>query len=121
MGAAGLILRNASRSILQNALKEVWAGSIYSPPNFRLPETKRSESDTIEQTAKRISSLTPQQARSLNYITKGKLNKEIAFEMLIAEATVKAHITAMLGKLGAKSRTHAAMMIKEISLVQGLR
>ena len=82
-----------------------------------MPKTKRSDNDITEQTAQRISSLTPQQSRILKYIAKGKLNKEIAFEMSIAEATVKAHITAMLGKLGAKSRTHAAMMVKETSLV----
>jgi DNA-binding NarL/FixJ family response regulator len=117
VGAVGFIPKNTARANLQNALRDIWNGRIYIPPNFRRPETKRSDHDIREQTAQRISSLTPQQARILKYITKGKLNKEIAFEMSIAEATVKAHITAMLGKLGAKSRTHAAMMIKEASLV----
>jgi len=117
VGVAGFIPKNIPCAILQNTLQDIWNGSIYIPPNFRMPKTKRSDNDITEQTAQRISSLTPQQSRILKYIAKGKLNKEIAFEMSIAEATVKAHITAMLGKLGAKSRTHAAMMVKETSLV----
>lgn len=120
-GAAGFIPKDVSREVLQKALKEIWKGNIYVPPNFTQPERTNKKQETMEQTAKRISSLTPQQARILNYITEGKLNKEIAFEMSLAEATVKAHITAMLRKLGAKSRTHAAMMIKEVSLIPSLQ
>jgi len=57
-----------------------------------------------------LSSLTNQQARILNLICEGKLNKQIAFDLTIAETTVKAHVTAIMRKLGVQSRTQAVLV-----------
>jgi DNA-binding NarL/FixJ family response regulator len=57
--------------------------------------------------------LTRQQARILQLICEGKLNKQIAYELNIAETTVKAHVTAIMRKLGVLSRTQAVLMAKE--------
>ncbi len=120
-GAAGFIPKDSSREAFRHALKEIWRGNRYVPPVFTMPEEDPAKKESAEKIAMRIASLTPQQSRILNYITEGKLNKEIAYEMNLAEATVKAHITAMLRKLKAKSRTHAAMMIQQSSLIPSLQ
>ena len=61
----------------------------------------------------RLASLTPQQARILSHICDGLLNKQIAWELSIAEATVKAHVTAIMRKLGVQSRTQAVLVARE--------
>lgn len=121
VGAAGFIPKDSSREAFRHALKEIWRGNRYVPPMFTMPKQDRQKQETAEEIALRIASLTPKQARILNYITEGKLNKEIAYEMNLAEATVKAHVTAMLRKLKAKSRTHAAMMIQQSSFIPSLQ
>jgi DNA-binding NarL/FixJ family response regulator len=63
----------------------------------------------------RLSTLTNQQARILQLICEGKLNKQIAFDLTIAETTVKAHVTAIMRKLGVQSRTQAVLIAKEAS------
>ena len=70
----------------------------------------------------RLSSLTNQQARILNLICEGKLNKQIAYDLSIAETTVKAHVTAIMRKLRVQSRTQAVLIAQEArfsSIAQG--
>ena len=69
----------------------------------------------------RLGNLTNQQARILQLICEGKLNKQIAFELSIAETTVKAHVTAIMRKLGVQSRTQAVLLAKEASFVSVLQ
>jgi len=111
VGAAGFIPKDSSRETFRHALKEIWRGNRYVPPMFTMPTQNRQEKETAEQIALRIA----------HYITQGKLNKEIAYEMDLAEATVKAHITAMLRKLKAKSRTHAAMLNQQALIIPSLQ
>jgi DNA-binding NarL/FixJ family response regulator len=66
----------------------------------------------------RIASLTPAQRRILAGIRQGLLNKQIAFELAISEATVKAHITAILRKLGVNSRTQAVLLAAKLEVDQ---
>ena len=66
----------------------------------------------------RIASLTPAQRRILAAIRQGLLNKQIAFELAISEATVKAHITAILRKLGVGSRTQAVLLAAKLDVDQ---
>nr|WP_283255031.1 response regulator transcription factor [Marivita sp. GX14005] len=63
--------------------------------------------------ADRLASLTPQQARILALICEGKLNKQIAYELSIAEPTVKTHVTAILRKLGVHRRTQAVLLAQK--------
>ena len=59
-----------------------------------------------------LADLTPQQQRIMRLICCGKPNKQIAYELSLAEATVKAHITALLRRLGVRNRTQAVVMVE---------
>ena len=74
----------------------------------------------LSDAARRIASLTNQQARILELICEGKLNKQIAYELSIAEATVKAHMTAIMRKLGVQSRTQAVLVTQQAQLENSL-
>ena len=100
-GAAGFVPKHSQRSVFG-------AGEIYTPPGF----VSEQDDDTTEALA-RLVSLTNQQARILELICEGKLNKQIAFDLSIAETTVKAHVTAIMRKLGVQSRTQAVLVAQD--------
>jgi DNA-binding NarL/FixJ family response regulator len=62
----------------------------------------------------RIQTLTPQQGRVLGMLAEGLLNKQIAYELGVSEATIKAHVSAVLQKLGVDSRTQAVIQLSKI-------
>ena len=66
----------------------------------------------------RLATLTPQQVRVLMMLSEGLLNKQIAYELTVSEATVKAHVSAILQKLGVDSRTQAVIAAAKIELGQ---
>ena len=68
--------------------------------------------------ARRFSSLTPQQMKILRLICQGKANKEISYELSIAEATVKTHITAIMSKINARRRTQAVLLANSVRLFE---
>ena len=70
--------------------------------------------------ARRLASLTPQQIRVLMMLSQGLLNKQIAYELSVSEATVKAHVSAILQKLGVESRTQAVILATKIESAQEL-
>jgi DNA-binding NarL/FixJ family response regulator len=108
-GAAGFVPKHAHRDTYRAALEAVRAGRTY------LPDGVQAEGGTSasEEAIARLGLLTRQQARILQLICEGKLNKQIAYELNIAETTVKAHVTAIMRKLGVLSRTQAVLMAKE--------
>lgn len=116
-GAAGFIPKDASKAEIAEALDRVQDGQKYLPAGFCPRSTPPPEhvanANVISQ---RIADLTPQQGRIMNMICAGKPNKQIAYEMSLAEATVKAHITALLRRLGVRNRTQAAVMVNSVSL-----
>jgi DNA-binding NarL/FixJ family response regulator len=67
---------------------------------------------------RRLASLTPQQVRVLMMLSEGLLNKQIAYELSVSEATVKAHVSAILQKLGVDSRTQAVIVASKIDAGQ---
>jgi DNA-binding NarL/FixJ family response regulator len=119
-GAAGFIPKDLPKSSFSEALRAVWDGKIYAPPGIRrtggTPEPA-GDGDVHH----RIEGLSPQQSRILNLICKGKANKQIAFELSLAEATVKAHITALLRRLGVRNRTQAALLVRDANLATGIQ
>lgn len=118
-GAAGFIPKDASHKVLQQALMEIREGRRFLPPGYA-PSKKPTQSDmTVQQIAHKIADLTPQQNRIMKLICAGKPNKQIAYELSLAEATVKAHITALLRRLGVNNRTQAAILVKSASLDGG--
>ncbi|MEO1138380.1 MAG: response regulator transcription factor [Pseudomonadota bacterium] len=116
-GAAGFIPKDAPRTVIAEALELVQEGSKYLPPGFS-PVTRPQKENTLglHEISERIADLTPQQTRIMNLICAGKPNKQIAFEMSLAEATVKAHITALLRRLGVCNRTQAAVLVNSVGL-----
>lgn len=105
-GASGFVPKHSHRSIFQDALSNIAAGQVYTPADFVEGDTSAEDSETLA----RLSSLTNQQARILDLICEGKLNKQIAYDLSIAETTVKAHVTAIMRKLCVQSRTQAVLV-----------
>lgn len=105
-GASGFVPKHSARSIFREALGAVGRGETYFPEGF----VEAGEASETSEAVERLSSLTAQQARILQLICQGKLNKQIAFELSIAETTVKAHVTAIMRKLGVQSRTQAVLV-----------
>lgn len=110
-GAAGFIPKDSSKTIITEAFNKIREGGTYTPADYIAPV--QNEDTPVDGAATRLATLTPQQACILRLICKGKLNKQIAFELSIAETTVKAHITAILRKLGVHSRTQAVLVAQE--------
>jgi len=107
-GAQGFIPKSLEASHIGQAIEAVLAGEIYTPPGYHPPRLTQ-ESDEDLRIARRIAELTPQQFRVLGMLCAGLLNKQIAYELDVSEATVKAHVTAILRKLGVTTRTQAVL------------
>ena len=119
-GAAGFIPKDASRAEIADALHRVQDGLKYLPPGF-CPQRRAQPGDvaSVREISQRIADLTPQQSRIMSLICAGKPNKQIAYELSLAEATVKAHITALLRRLGVRNRTQAAILVNSVGLDRG--
>ncbi|WP_110754204.1 response regulator transcription factor [Phyllobacterium leguminum] len=111
LGASGFISKSASIEGIEKAVSAVLAGDIWAPQEVDLGHEPDPEiSDLIQ----RIRTLTPQQARVLSMLAEGLLNKQIAYELNVSEATIKAHVSAVLQKLGVDSRTQAVIRLAKI-------
>jgi DNA-binding NarL/FixJ family response regulator len=112
LGASGFISKSAPIDTIRSAVRTVLDGGIFTPGHLDLGVEKDPEiSDLIT----RIQTLTPQQTRVLSMIAEGLLNKQIAYELGVSEATVKAHVSAVLQKLGVDSRTQAVIKLSRIA------
>jgi DNA-binding NarL/FixJ family response regulator len=114
-GAAGFVRKDTPGDALVAAFRRVLDGGIYMPPDFNPPAPGDAESAGLDDAVDRLTDLTPQQLKILSLVCEGKLNKQIAFDLSIAETTVKAHITAILRKLGVTSRTQAVLIAQKAS------
>ncbi|RBP51319.1 response regulator transcription factor [Arenicella xantha] len=108
--ASGYIIKSASPSEIKQAITSVLNGDIHVPLDIDLSQTQE---DQHSDAANRISSLTPSQLKVLIEVGKGKLNKQIAYDLSISEATVKAHITSVFKKLGINNRTQAVLFAQQ--------
>ncbi len=114
-GANGFVPKHSQRDTLIRAFRTIAMGERYLPDDFQeVPESEPSEHDS-DMVVKRLATLTKQQMRILQLICAGKLNKQIAFDLSIAETTVKAHVTAIMRKLGVQSRTQAVLLAGKAS------
>jgi DNA-binding NarL/FixJ family response regulator len=115
-GAVGFIPKSADAATLGEAIKHVLDGDRWAPPAaFTGPAAGAEEHDA----AQRLRELTPQQFRVLQMLGSGLLNKQIAYELGVSEATIKAHVTAVLRKLGASNRTQAVLIAGRLALDPG--
>ncbi len=115
-GAMGYIPKSAHPSHIGEAIRQVLEGDLWLPPN--LPANLSFDPRAAEETAlaERIQSLTPQQFRVLMMVAEGLLNKQIAYELEVSEATIKAHVTAIFRKLGVQNRTQAVLAINALNI-----
>ena len=111
LGASGFISKSASMEDIRSAVETVLAGGIAAPAGIDLGVERDPE---ISDLIKRLQSLTPQQTRVLGMLAEGLLNKQIAYELGVSEATIKAHVSAILQKLGVDSRTQAVILLSKI-------
>lgn len=111
LGASGFISKSASMEDIRNAVRTVLDGGIAAPAAIDLGEERDPE---ISNLIRRLQTLTPQQTRVLSMLGEGLLNKQIAYELGVSEATVKAHVSAILQKLGVDSRTQAVIQLARI-------
>ena len=114
-GAAGFLPKTLGVDALRQAIARVLKGEVWTPPDVDL--SAGSDAETAA-TIRRLSTLTPQQVRVLMMLSEGLLNKQIAYELGVSEATVKAHVSAILQKLGVESRTQAVIAAGKIEAGQ---
>ena len=109
LGAAGYLPKSVGPAQIRTAIDTVLRGEVVVPEGINLTVDD-------EQTAliRRLSTLTPQQIRVLMMLSDGLMNKQIAYELSISEATVKAHVSSILQKLDVDSRTQAVIAASRI-------
>lgn len=107
-GAAGFVPKHSQREVFRAAFAAIRQGFRFTPEGYQ--PGMGSEGPGENEAVSRLKTLTRQQAAILQLICAGKPNKVIAWELSVAETTVKAHVTAIMRKLGVTSRTQAVLM-----------
>lgn len=110
-GAVGFIQKSASIAEIGEAILAVLEGGLYFP--------NIDSDEPADELTQRLSSLTPQQFKVLTMLSGGTLNKQIAYDLNVSEATVKAHMTAIMRKLGVNSRTQVALVAQQLNVLDG--
>lgn len=114
-GASGFIPKTLGTEEMRTAIARIINGGVWTPPDVDL--NAGADTETAELMA-RMATLTPQQVRVLMMLSEGLLNKQIAYQLGVSEATVKAHVSAILQKLGVESRTQAVIAAAKIEAGQ---
>jgi DNA-binding NarL/FixJ family response regulator len=114
-GASGFIPKTLGVDAMRDAVQRVLNGGVWTPPDVDL--AAGSDAETAELMS-RMATLTPQQVRVLMMLSEGLLNKQIAYQLGVSEATVKAHVSAILQKLAVESRTQAVIAAAKIEAGQ---
>ncbi|WNW11311.1 response regulator transcription factor ErdR [Pseudomonas sp. DTU_2021_1001937_2_SI_NGA_ILE_001] len=113
-GASGFIPKSSPLETIQQAVRAVLDGDAWWPPQA---DEAVSVSAEAKAASAGLASLTPQQFRVLTMVCEGLLNKQIAYELNVSEATIKAHVTAIFRKLGVRTRTQAALLLQQLESV----
>ena len=111
-GASGFIPKRFGVDTLRDAITKVLGGDVWVPADTDLSSATDPE---LVRLRDRLVTLTPQQVRVLMMLSEGLLNKQIAYELGVSEATIKAHVSAILQKLGVESRTQAVIAAAKIA------
>jgi len=114
-GASGFIPKTLGVDTMRAAISRVLSGGVWTPPDVDLSVGADFEAAEL---MGRMATLTPQQVRVLMMLSEGLLNKQIAYQLGVSEATVKAHVSAILQKLGVESRTQAVIAAAKIEAGQ---
>ena len=110
-GASGFIPKTLGVEAMRAAISRILNGGVWTPPDIDLAAGADAETAAL---MARMATLTPQQVRVLMMLSEGLLNKQIAYQLSVSEATVKAHVSAILQKLGVESRTQAVIAAAKI-------
>ena len=109
LGASGYLTKSVGPADIREAIETVLRGEVMVPEGVNL-----TIADEQTEIVRRLATLTPQQVRVLMMLSAGLMNKQIAYELTISEATVKAHVSSILQKLGVDSRTQAVIAASRI-------
>lgn len=115
-GASAYIPKSANPVDISNALNAVLAGELWVPASLQKAVFQEQSAGEDLDLAAKVAQLTQQQYKVLYYLTEGWLNKQIAYDLHISEATVKAHITAIFRKLGCTNRTQVVIQAQRLTL-----
>lgn len=127
IGAAGYIPKTSSNAVIISAINLVVSGGVYIPPEL-LQDTNHNEFNLLKQVeslssaqnvAEKVKILSPRQIDVIRLISKGKSNKQIAYELGLTEGTVKLHVTAILKLLNVYNRTGAVVEATKLGLING--
>lgn len=118
-GVSGYIPKSLSLPRMTEAIKQILAGEVWVPNGISI--ARRAEDENDLDVARRLRELSPQQLRILTLLVEGKLNKQIAAELDIAEQTVKVHVSAILRRLDVLTRTQAAILVERFARPSDLR
>lgn len=113
-GASGYIAKSSPLEAISDAIGCVLEGDVYLPDVARRHQHQPNEKAL--DLAERLASLTPQQFRVLTMMSEGMLNKQIAYDLEVSEATIKAHVTAIFRKLGVRTRTQAVIAVQSLDI-----
>lgn len=112
-GAAAYIDKSSGQTVIGECVLAVLSGQTGLHPNLQISQ-RHTQLEAID-TASAIASLTPQQLKVTSMLVEGLLNKQIAYELNVKEATIKAHMTEIMRKLGVHSRTQAVLVLSQLA------
>jgi DNA-binding NarL/FixJ family response regulator len=116
-GASGFLPKSSAPDTMHQAIQAVLEGKLWLPAGVeQTPTANEQELDIAEA----LASLTPQQFRVASMVNQGLLNKQIAYELDVTEATVKAHMTEIFRKLGVHSRIQVALTLGQLAVTPGM-
>lgn len=115
-GASAYVPKSAKPQDISFALNSVLEGELWVPQDLKKHIFEQPSVEQDMDLAAKVAQLTQQQYKVLYYLTEGWLNKQIAYDLHISEATVKAHITAIFRKLGCTNRTQVVIQAQRLTL-----
>ena len=113
-GASGFIPKSSPISVIEDGIKAVLDGEVWLPEGVDVQDDRLDQSEAGIAAA--VSTLTPHQFRVLMMLGEGLLNKQIAFQLGVSEATIKAHVTAILRKMNVNNRTQAVLAVQQLRI-----
>ncbi len=113
LGASGFISKSSGIDDIRAAMQAVLEGDIWTPKFY---SDGQEQDPDVADLMGRLRTLTPQQSRVLGMLGEGLLNKQIAYELGVSEATIKAHVSAILLKLNVDSRTQAVILLGRMNM-----
>ena len=113
-GALGFIAKSANIAEMTQAIEQVLSGELSFPPGSE--NYQKNEDDELSLLITKVAELTPKQLEVFNLLSNGLLNKQIAYHQQVTEATVKAHVTAIMRKLGVYNRTQVVLIASKVKI-----